>query len=151
MFENIGLIIVLAIGLLFVGFRPLSRFFLTPRYWDISAGAGVLIILIIYLMTAIVTPGMIEEDLAKEPCGSQSPQGACYKLDPNLCRSLWDKSFSECKQELANNFNAHPTALIGPVINRCSARKMDKAVRYNRANSTTGYCQSYFRYIEEQH
>ncbi len=148
MLENTVLVILLATGCLVIATRPLSRFFKSPLYWDVGLGTGVLIVFIIYLMMAVINPIMTEEDLAKEPCGSQSPQGACYKLESSTCKAIWGKSVNECKQEFANEFKARPTALIGPAINRCAARKMDKSVHYNRVNSATNYCKSFFKYLE---
>lgn len=143
--------LILVVGLLLMVFRPISRVTLSPIYWDIGIGTGAVIIFLIYLMTAVVTPAMIEDDLAKEPCGAQSPQGACYKLEPDLCRTIWDKSIGDCKQELADVIKARPTGLIGPALNRCSARKMDKSIRFNRVQADTAYCKAYFSYLEEKH
>ncbi|WP_413943004.1 hypothetical protein [Bdellovibrio sp. HCB-162] len=143
--------VVLVVGLLFIIVRPIWRLTRSPLYWDMGIGTGAVIIFLIYIMTAVVTPKMIEEDLAKEPCGSRSPQGACYKLEPDLCKTIWDKAIGDCKQELADVIKARPTGLIWPALSRCSARKMDKSVRFNRVQSETDYCKAYFSYLEEKH
>jgi len=150
MIDTVVFGILLAIGLLFMVFRPVSKFLLKPAYWDISAGTITIIVFLIYVMSAYVSPAMIEEDLSREPCGSNTPQGACYNLERNLCENIWQKMTELCKQELADVIKARPTGLIGPALNRCSARKMDKAVRFNRAHADSAYCHAYFKYLEEK-
>jgi hypothetical protein len=102
-----------------------------------------------FLSTVFITPQMIEEDLAKQPCGSNTPQGYCYHLKRELCEVLWDKAHNECQQEMAEALKSRPTGLVGPAINRCKARHMDKGIRYNRAQTETAYCKAYFEYIED--
>jgi hypothetical protein len=41
-----------------------------------------------------------------------------------------------------------PSALIGPAMNRCKAKKMDRFLRYNRAQSDSPFCKAYFDFIE---
>lgn len=150
MIETTFVTLLLVAGLFFIVFRPISRLTLGPGYWDVGVGTATVIIFVIYIMSAYVTPAMIEDDLAKEPCGSNTPQGSCYSLDRKLCENIWAKFSAECRNDLADMIKARPTGLMGPALNRCSARKMDKAVHFNRVQGDTAYCKAYFKYIEEK-
>lgn len=142
--------LVLATVFVFLLLRPVARLTQGPVFWDIGLGTATVIVFVIYFMSVSVSPAMIEEDLAKEPCGSKTPQGVCYNLGRSLCESLWEKAAGDCRQELADVVKARPTGLIGPALLRCGARKMDKGIRFNRANEQTPYCKAYFSYLEEK-
>lgn len=149
MLETIIYCLILIACLLLMFFKPISKYTLSSRYIDYGIGTVVLIILFIVVIATYVSPAMIEEDLAKEPCGSATPQGVCYSIDHGLCQSLWQKARGDCQIEMSDIIKSRPTGLIGPGLNRCSARKMDKAIRYNRAKTESAYCKAYFKYIEE--
>ena len=130
--------------------KPFSRLLEVSGLWDIGLGVLLLITVIFYLTSTYVTRQIIEDDLAKQPCGEQSPQGRCYSLNRELCESLWEKANEACQKEVEEVLKAHPTALIGPAANRCKARQMDKAIRFNRIKADSQYCRAYFKFIDEQ-
>lgn len=143
-----GLLLVLGIGL--IVFKPLSKAFKFSEYWEV--GGGVLLILaFVFEMTSLfVLEPMIEHDLALKPCGEASPQGACYNLERALCDTAWATAEAECKEEATRILKQRPSALLGPLMNRCRAQKMDQALRYNRVGTQTPYCKAYFEYIERK-
>lgn len=147
--ETIIFSLIAIAGIFLIVKQPLARKAGISVYWEIGLGAVTIIAFLIFLMSTFVTPRMIEEDLAKQPCGSDTPQGRCYNLKRDLCEVLWEKAHEECQQEMADIFKSRPTGLVGPTLNRCKARHMDKGIRFNRANTDTAYCQTYFDYIED--
>lgn len=149
MTETIAFSLIAIAGIFLIVKQPLARKAGISNYWEIGFGSITIISFLIYLMSTFVTPRMIEEDLAKQPCGSDTPQGRCYNLKRDLCETLWEKAHGECQQEMADIFKSRPTGLVGPTLNRCKARHMDKGIRFNRANTDSKYCQTYFHYIED--
>ncbi|MNL32892.1 hypothetical protein D3C87_1547700 [compost metagenome] len=147
MTETIVYLSILAAGILLMIYRPLSRRAGILPYWEIGAGVLAIIFFIIFVYSSYITPQRIEEDLAKAPCGSNTPQGICYSLDRKVCETMWEKAHLECRQEMADVLASRPTGLIGPALNRCKAKKMDKVVHFNRANTESAYCKAYFEYI----
>lgn len=147
--ETIAFSLIAIAGIFLMIKQPLARKAGISNFWEIGLGAVTIIAFLIFLMSTFVTPRMIEEDLAKQPCGSDTPQGRCYNLKRDLCEVLWTKADGECQQEMADIFKSRPTGLVGPTLNRCKARHMDKGIRFNRANTNTTYCQTYFDYIED--
>lgn len=143
-----GVLFVLALGLLF--FRPFSRFFGVQPYWDFGGGALLTILFVIQMTTFFVMEPAMEEELAKRPCGNDSPQGRCYSLEKSLCESAWQGAEQQCKAELAQFVKDRPSGLVGPALNRCRARRMDQVLKFNRINTETAYCQAYFEAIEER-
>lgn len=141
---------ILVLAALVLMKQPLSRRFGVSNLWDVGVGTVVIMTVIFYLISNFVAQQIIEDDLAKQPCGVNSPQGRCYTLNRELCESLWAKADQECKAELADFLKLHPTSLVGPAASRCIARQMDKAIRFNRINADTPYCRAYFKFIEKQ-
>ena len=143
-----GILFVLGLGLIFL--RPISKAFGIQPYWEVGAGALFFILFVIHLTSIFVMEPAMEEELAKRPCGPESPQGRCYSLEKSLCESAWQGAESQCKSDLAQFIKERPSGLIGPALNRCRARRMDQVLKFNRANADTPYCRAYFEIIEER-
>jgi len=137
-------------GVALIVYRPLARATAISIYWEIGLGALCVVAFAIHLSITFVQPAMIEEELAKSPCGESSPQRLCYSLQPSLCQSAWRGAEESCRLEVKAILKERPSALVGPVLNRCRARRMDQALRYNRANTDTAYCKAYFQFIEKR-
>ncbi len=131
-----------------IAFRPLSRLTKISIYWEIAAGALLVIFFIFSLTNTYVTPTISEEDLAKKPCGTASPQGACYSLEKDLCEKAWANAEASCKAEVTQQMKDRPSAIIGPAVNRCKAKKVDQFLRFNRTNTESPFCKAYFEFIE---
>lgn len=140
--------VLFLVGLWFIAFRPLAKAFRIEPYWEIGAGALLIVAFAIHLTSIFVMEPAMEEELAKRPCGSSSPQGRCYTLEKTLCETAWQGAEAQCKNELAGIIKERPSALIGPALNRCRARKMDQVLKFNRTNTDTAYCKAYFEVIE---
>lgn len=143
-----GVLFFIGVGL--IVFRPLAKATGVPIYWEIGAGALLVVFFAVHLSSTYVQPAMMEEELAKRPCGEGSPQGLCYNLNQALCETAWASAESRCKVEVSAILKDRPSALVGPVMNRCRAQKMDTELRYNRANTDSAYCKSYFEFIERK-
>jgi hypothetical protein len=148
MMEILFYILLLAVALGLIVYRPLARWTDISIAWEIGAGALLVILFLIHVTDTFITPTFSEDDLAKKPCGASSPQGACYSLEHELCEKAWDNSDSQCKTEVAAILKDRPSAITGPYLNRCKARKMDQALRYNRTNTASPFCQAYFSFIQ---
>jgi hypothetical protein len=140
-------IFTLILGLLLLIFRPLARAKKISSNWEIAFGALAIIGFFFFIATNYIVPTVIERDLAAQPCGSESPQGACYTLTRSLCEAAWQNADLACKAELSVVQKDRPTALIGPKLNRCKARRMDQTLHFNRINNDSVYCRAYFDYI----
>jgi hypothetical protein len=142
-----GIVFMIAVGL--IAFRPLSRQTGVAVYWEIGTGT-LLILFILFSLTStwVPTPGLNDDDLAKKPCGTESPQGACYSLEKGLCEQAWANADAGCKAEIASLVRERPSALVGPAMNRCKSKKMDQFLHYNRAKTATPFCKAYFEFIE---
>lgn len=142
---------VLGIGAFYMIWRqPLSHRFGISMNWEIGLSSLVIIGFCFYLATEYWIPRMIERDLAEQPCGRQSVQATCYNLTHSICELAWHTAETSCKSEFAAISQARPTALIGPGLNRCKARRMDQTLRLNRIHEDSPYCKAYFNYIDER-
>lgn len=141
-------VVLCVLGLVLIAFRPLERVLGIPPYWEIGAGALFIILFAFQMTSFFVMESAMEEELAKRPCGPESPQGRCYSLEKSLCETAWQGAEAQCKNELASYVKQNPSGLIGPAMNRCRARKMDQVLRYNRTNTETEYCKAYFGVVE---
>ena len=141
-----GILFVLGAG--FIAYRPLAKHLGIQPYWEVGAGALLIIMFCIQLTSIFVMKPAMEEELAKKPCGPESPQGRCYSLEKSLCETAWHGAEAQCRNELAGFMKQHPSGLIGPALNRCRARKMDQVLRYNRTNTDSEYCKAYFEVVE---
>ncbi|RYZ69732.1 MAG: hypothetical protein EOP09_07195 [Proteobacteria bacterium] len=148
MIETALFALLLLIGIVLIIARPLARLTGIPIYWEIGAGSLLVIAFLFHLTDSYVAPKFSEEDLANKPCGSASPQGACYTLERALCEKAWDNADSTCKAEVKELLRDRPSAMSGPAVNRCKAKKMDQFLRYNRTNSESPVCKAYFEFIE---
>jgi hypothetical protein len=150
MLELLVFILSLIAAVLLMTFRPLAKSTGIPIHWEMGLGALVIISFCFYITTKHLAPIMIEKDLAQQPCGSGSPQGACYSLTRAVCEAAWLNAETTCKVEYSEVSKARPTALIGPTLNRCKARRMDQTLHFNRVHENSAYCRAYFDYIEEK-
>ena len=148
MIDTLLFALLLAIGFILIAFRPLARMTGLAIYWEIGAGSLLVIAFLFHLTDVYVAPTFSEEDLAKKPCGSASPQGACYTLERSLCEKAWDNADATCRVEVKELLKDRPSAISGPTVNRCKAKKMDHFLRYNRANSDNPLCKAYFDFIQ---
>jgi hypothetical protein len=147
MFEIVLFAILSIAGVALAVRRPLAKSYKISESWEIGVGAVAVILFCFYLTTQLVMPNLIEQDLAKQPCGVNSPQGACYDLTHSVCEVAWQNAEQTCKVEFSVVQQSRPTALIGPSLNRCKARKMDQTLHFNRKNESSTYCRAYFDYI----
>jgi hypothetical protein len=141
--SDIIYVVLLIIGALLIYFRPLAKATQISIYWEIGVGSLAIV------MNTYVVQKEVEEGLAKQPCGPSSPQGMCYNLDRDVCEMAWNNVDAGCKAEAEPVLKERPGALIGPIINRCKARRMDKGFRYNRIKANTVVCRAYFNLIDE--
>jgi hypothetical protein len=148
--SDILYVILFIIGALLIYYRPVKRLLGIPAYWEIGVGSLCVIAFAIHMMMTYVVEKEIEERLAEQPCGSSSPQGACYNLSREVCETAWASGDAICRAEAAPILKERPGALIGPMINRCKARKMDHVLRFNRIKSNTAFCRAYFDYIDDK-
>ncbi len=139
---------ILILGIFLIVKRPLANKTGLSIYWEISLGAVAVLVFSLYIISSYITPPMIEQDLAKQTCGSDTPQGRCYSLERKACETLWEKVAEDCRQQMADLMKARPTGLTGPALNRCKARRLDKIIHFNRAQTDSHYCKEYFKYIE---
>ncbi|UYL07236.1 hypothetical protein B9G69_009270 [Bdellovibrio sp. SKB1291214] len=146
--SDIFYVVLLILGALLIYFRPLARATNVSIYWEIAVGSLAIVAFSIHMLNTYVVQKEIEEGLSKQPCGSSSPQGVCYNLDRTVCESAWNSVDQGCKDEAAPVLKERPGALIGPIVNRCKARRMDKVLRYNRIKADTALCRAYFDYID---
>lgn len=131
-------------------YRPLARATAIPIYWEIGVGALLVVSFAVHLSATYVQPAMMEEELAKRPCGFSSPQGRCYHLQTAVCETAWKGAEEQCRAEIRGLLKERPSALVGPILNRCRAQKMDQVLHYNRANTETDYCKAYFDFIDRR-
>jgi len=148
MTEIIFYAVILLAGIFLITYRPMARHLQLPIYWEVGSGALLVIFFMFLVTSTYVTPKITEEDLAKKPCGSESPQGACYSLEHSLCEKAWANAETTCKADLAYITKERPSALIGPALNHCRAKKMDQFLHYNRVNTDSSFCKAYFDFIE---
>ncbi|MBC7370213.1 MAG: hypothetical protein H7326_01525 [Bdellovibrionaceae bacterium] len=150
MIETTLFTLLLVIGIVLIVLRPLARLTGIPIYWEIGAGSLLVIFFLFHMTSTYVAPTFSEEDLAKKPCGSASPQGACYTLERSLCEKAWDNADTTCKGEVKELLKDRPSAISGPAVNRCKAKKMDQFLKYNRTNSDDPVCKAYFEFIQSR-
>ncbi|WP_413558993.1 hypothetical protein [Bdellovibrio sp. HCB209] len=143
-------IVLFIIGVLIIYFRPVARLLGVSANWEIGAGSLCIVIFAIHIMNTYVVQREIEEGLSQQPCGTSSPQGICYNLDKEVCLSAWNGADRACREEAEPILKERPGALIGPIVNRCKARRMDKPLRYNRIKEDNPLCKAYFQYIDDK-
>ncbi|HWU43269.1 MAG TPA: hypothetical protein VN132_07525 [Bdellovibrio sp.] len=137
------------LGALLIYYRPISRSLGIPIYWEVGLGTIAVGAFVLHMTVTYVIQKEVEAELARQPCGPSSPQGACYNLDRSVCESAWANVDRSCRIEAEPILKERPGALMGPTINRCKARKMDQVLRFNRIKSDTAFCRAYFDYIDK--
>jgi hypothetical protein len=143
-----GLLFILGLGIII--FRPLEKSTGISPYWEIGFGSLLVVFFAIAVTSSFVMEPRLEEALAKKPCGASSPQGNCYSLERGLCEAAWQGAESQCKAEMALILKERPSAIIGPAQNRCRAKYMDQALRYNRIKTDSAFCKAYFELIDRK-
>lgn len=136
--------LALLVGLFLVWKNPIHKIFSTTTAIDNSIGS-LLIIVFILRLTSLYLASVSLEEMANFPCGQNTPQAKCYRLDATVCKTAWSQSELNCKSELAEVIKEKgPGALIGPMIRRCQAAKLDRMFKSLRANTDSFYCSTYF-------
>lgn len=144
-----SILILLLIALCVFYFRPLTKLFLVSKIWDLVVLTIIILITVLEVFSSYVMPYLAYQDTANLPCGPASPQAICYNLKQPLCEEAWASYHDLCKVEMAPEIAARgPTGLVGPIITKCKAKKFDKVFGFNRKNSDSLICRSYFRYLK---
>ncbi len=142
--------LALLVGLFLVWKNPIHKIFSSSTILDNSIGSILIIIFILRLTTLYLASVSIEE-MANVPCGQNTPQAKCYRLDQTVCKTAWSQTEFNCKTELAEVIKEKgPGALIGPMIRRCQAAKLDRMFKSLRANTDSFYCTTYFDEITKE-
>lgn len=126
---------------------PLARKYNSTQYLDIGLGGLLLSISLIYVVFTHVLPSY-DDEAAKLPCGSKSPQAICYGLDSGTCSEAWHSFDKVCEEEVRPIREKRPSALLYPMTYKCHAQKFDKITFYNRRKTDTAFCREYFKKIE---
>lgn len=131
--------------------RPISTYLGQNGAWDYVFATVGSLLFILHITSVYIVPKLVFEDTANEPCGPASAQALCYTINQNICENAWNSFHEICKIEKAAEIKAKgPSGLVGPIITKCKAQKLDKIFRFNRTNSTSLICSAYFNYIESE-
>ena len=150
MLSTVFFIILLALSVLIMIKRPLGRLLQLPAAWEVGIATLGVLAFVFHFSIAYVIPYMEFEEQVNAPCGQKTPQGQCYEVPRELCLQVWTQYESLCKVELADTLKKlGPSGMQGPVIQKCQGQKFDKVMKFNRKNSFTFYCSSYFQFLEK--
>ncbi|MEZ0392526.1 MAG: hypothetical protein ACAH59_09935 [Pseudobdellovibrionaceae bacterium] len=107
------------------------------------------LVLLGHVLWVILVPRFEAEKIAQEPCAPSSIEMQCYTFSKNNCSSLWTHFQDECKAEVKQRFAGKATSLLtGPMVKKCTYKKLDRSFRSNRRSPTETLCQEHFSVLD---
>lgn len=144
-------IIAFAVSIWIIAKKPISKLLDQNGVWDYIVSTIGILLFVLHLTSTYLLPKLMFEETANLPCGPASPQGLCYTLKQEVCENAWNSFHETCKIERADEIKAKgPSGLVGPIITKCKAQKLDKIFKFNRTQSSSIICGAYFNYIESE-
>jgi hypothetical protein len=80
------------------------------------------------------------------PCSPDGSVARCYNISEHLCTLIWEKSEAACKAYVDKQ-KFPPGRLVGPIMLRCQALKVDEAFSASRKSNPE--CEQMHRDLED--
>ena len=91
----------------------------------------------------------LRDEQDNKPCGPKSAQYNCYNLKPEACLSAWTHYEEVCLQEIKSNVQS-PSQLIGSAVKKCTMKRFEQYMAFNKKNQDNSQCSSYFEELKKQ-
>ena len=136
-------LLALALGIFLFTESPLQK---RGAHYALESGLGAVLIIsfIIHFGVVVIVPVIEAEDAAALPCNEKTLSMRCYSLARENCQMAWSRFEKDCKVESMSIRQDRPTSLLGPVVKKCTLRKMDQAFRSTRKIITDPACKDLF-------
>jgi hypothetical protein len=140
---HIGSLFALALGIFLFTDSPLQK---RGANYALESGIGATLIIsfIIHFGFVVIVPVIEAEDTVSMPCNDQTLSMRCYSLARENCQMAWQRFEKDCKNESLSIRQDRPTSLLGPIVKKCTFRKMDQAFRSTRKTAVDIDCKGLF-------
>jgi hypothetical protein len=114
----------------------------------ISFIATAIIMFFLYLGTNLIE---LSPETAEPPqaCSSEGLVSKCYTLSQDSCVTVWDRFQNECAVEVKKKYEGKAVSVLpGPIVKKCTLKKLDKAFRSQRKTPENSECQAHFSSLD---
>lgn len=140
--------VILGTGFFIFRERPLLKVGFAPPF-ETSVAALFGLVFLGYLGWVVLVPKFEAEEIASHPCAPQNLESRCYTFSKENCSSLWLHFEQECREDVKRTVTARrSTALTGPLIRKCTYKKLDQSFRANRRTPVDAGCQAHFSSLD---
>jgi hypothetical protein len=133
----------LALGILLFVDSPLAARGMNSAL-ESGIAAALIIGFIVHFGMVVIVPIIEAEDLAGQPCNERTLSMRCYSTTRDNCQVAWARFENDCRSESLSIRQNRPTSLLGPVVKKCTLKKMDQAFRSTRRMTPDSDCQNLF-------
>lgn len=139
---------ILGTGIFLFKERPLVLAgFPAPFETSLVAICGLLFLS--YASWTILGPMLEAERLAQLPCAPKSLEAQCYSFSRDNCAAVWSHFENDCKMEVKKKMEgSSSTKLTGPIVRKCTYKKMDQSFRSNRKIPVEAICREHFSSLD---
>ena len=139
---------VLGIGIFLFRERPLGGMGFPPAF-ETSLVLACAFVFMAYAGWTVMGPRLEAERIAQLPCAPQSLESQCYTFSRDNCSTLWTHFENDCKSEAKRALAGKPNSrLTGPIVRKCTYKKMDQSFKSNRKTPVNQACQSLFSSLD---
>jgi hypothetical protein len=116
-----------------------------PASVETGVAALMALIFLAHMGWEILIPYLDAEELAARACAPRSLEARCYTYTNTDCTSIWTHFDQECRDEVKRNLDPkRATALTGPMVRKCTYKKLDQSFKGSRKATADSGCQSHF-------
>lgn len=137
---------ILGIGIFLFRERPLVALGFPPAF-ETSLVFACAMVFAFYSGWTIVGPKLEEERLAQMPCAPKSLEAQCYTFSRNNCSMVFTHFENDCRAEVKRAL-AGSTKLSGPMVRKCTYKRMDQSFKNNRKSPVEPTCQAHFSSLD---
>lgn len=120
-----------------------------PSIYDTITASTFVLFFFLHVAWVILSPILIEQEKSEGPCQKNSIEKTCYTFTLANCETVWNRYELDCKNEVRKTiYEKNPSALIGPAIDKCIYKKIDKAFQSTRRITTEPLCLEHFESLK---
>jgi hypothetical protein len=136
--------IILGLAIFVLRERPFVKAGYAPAF-ETSVAALLGLVFLGYFGWVTLVPRFEAEEIASKPCAPQNIEARCYSFSKENCSSLWTHFEQECRDEVKRTITSRrATALTGPIVRKCTYKRLDQAFHANRRSPVDPECQAHF-------
>lgn len=140
--------VFLGLGIFIFRERPLIRAGF-PAPFETGVAALCALFFLGHLGYELLAPRFEAEEINSKPCAPQNLEFRCYTFSKENCSSLWTHFEQECREETKRSVTSRrATALTGPIVRKCTFKRLDQSFRANRRSPVDSACEAHFKSLD---